>query len=164
MANEDKSAKDLIILTPEGKADLEKELDNLINVERPKNKEELALARSQGDLSENADYDAARARQAEIEGRINQINYILEHCTIREIDKNDKSVQIGSFVTVERQDNNKQIQFKVVGGSQEADFVKNYIDRETPLGKAVFGKLEGDIVEVRAPKPYKVKIVSVKFN
>ena len=69
-----------VLLTQSGVEKLEQERDNLINVERPKVIEELQLARSQGDLSENADYDAAREKQAHLESRIKEIDYMLQNC------------------------------------------------------------------------------------
>lgn len=151
------------VLTPEGKAALEKELDELIKVERDKNKQELALARSQGDLSENADYDAARNRQAEIEERIKQIQHILDTSVVIKKDKNTSVIQLGSVVTVKRVDNEKIIKFQVVGSS-ESDLTVSpkKVALDAPLAAAVYEHKIGDIVEVKAHNPYKIEITASK--
>ena len=145
------------VLTPEGKEKLENELEVLIRVEKPKNQEELALARSQGDLSENADYDAARDKQAQIEARINEIKYQLDHF------KTDKNiVNIGSTITILRLDNNKSIVFKI-GGSTETDLKATpiVIANTSPMGSAVIGKKVNDVCRVIAPKEFSVKIIKI---
>ncbi len=150
------------ILTPEGKKELEAELNDLLTVERPKNKEELALARSQGDLSENADYDAARNRQAEIEGRIKQINYMLDNYKVVEKNSNDKKVQIGSTVTVERLDKKREIRFTLVGTSEvDLSAVPQRLGNDSPLGKACIGHTVGEEITVSGPVSYKIKIKEI---
>ena len=90
-----------VLLTQSGLEKLEQERDNLINVERPKVIEELQLARSQGDLSENADYDAAREKQAHLESRIKEIDYMLQNAEIISEDQMDlKVVKPGTTVTI----------------------------------------------------------------
>lgn len=158
------SEENIGILTPQGKIRLQEELDHLLKVERPKNKEELALARSQGDLSENADYDAARNRQAEIEGRIKQINYMLDNFRVVAKDEGDnKTVQIGSTVTVTRLDKKRQIEFILVGTS-EVDLNKKpqRLGNDSPLGHACLGHAVGDEVTVQGPVAYTVHIDEIK--
>ena len=147
------------ILTPEGKKALEEELDNLLNVERPKNKEELSLARSQGDLSENADYDAARNKQAEIEGRIRQIRTMLDTYLVVEKTSGRGSVQIGSTVTVTREDTGIQSKYLIVGSS-EVDLKANpkRIAYDSPIGAALMGHAKGETARIEGPSSYSVKI------
>ena len=131
----------VVQLTIEGKKKLENERKNLIEVERPKVIEEIAFARSQGDLSENADYDAARDKQAHIEARIKEIEVMLENAKIIESADIDKStVQMGAIVTIENLDENKEAAYKIVG-SFETDPFNGKISNECPLAKAVLMKL-----------------------
>lgn len=150
-----------IILTKSGKAKLEKELRELIDHIRPEVIEELKAARAQGDLSENADYDAARAKQAEVEGRITQIENILANSQIIEEDNSVKMVKLGSTVTICDVDNNEEETYTLVG-SVEANPIKGLISNECALGEAIFGKKPGDVVNVKAINPYTVKIIKIK--
>lgn len=150
------------VMTPEGEADLRRELDNLLNVERPKNKEELALARSQGDLSENADYDAARNRQGEIEDRIKEIRYQLDNYKVVEKSATDE-IQIGSTVTVVRLDKSREQTFKIVGSSEvDLNAQPQKIANNSPLAKAVLGHRVGEEVTVPVAKTYRVRIQTVR--
>lgn len=151
-----------IQLTKEGKAKLELELRDLIDNQRPQNKQELVEARAQGDLSENADYDAARARQAEIEHRINEIEHILSHYVlIKETGKNSNKVGLGSNVKIRRLDNNATTIYSITG-STEADPFANKISNTSPLGSALIGHGKGDIILVKAKKAdYEVEILEV---
>lgn len=151
-----------IQLTKEGKAKLELELRDLIDNQRPQNKQELVEARAQGDLSENADYDAARARQAEIEHRINEIEHILSHhVLIKETGKNSNKVGLGSNVKIRRLDNNTTTIYSITG-STEADPFANKISNTSPLGSALIGHGKGDIILVKAKKAdYEVEILEV---
>ncbi len=150
-----------IILTKSGKAKLEKELRELIDHIRPEVIEELKAARAQGDLSENADYDAARAKQAEVEGRITQIENILANSQIIEEDNSVKMVKLGSTVTICDVDTNEEETYTLVG-SVEANPIKGLISNECALGEAIFGKKPGDVVNVKAINPYTVKIVKIQ--
>ncbi|QHX36458.1 transcription elongation factor GreA [Spiroplasma sp. BIUS-1] len=152
-----------IILTAEGLQELKDELANLINNVRPQVIEELVEARAQGDLSENADYDAARNRQAEVEARIKEVEAMLSKAKIIE-DSNSKNkeVKIGSQVTFTSQKTKKDMSVKIVGAI-EADPFENKISNESPLAKAMLGKVVGDSVEVRELKePYKITIKEIK--
>lgn len=148
-------------LTKEGYDQLEKELRNLIDVVREDVKKQLAEARAQGDLSENADYDAARGRQAEVEGRIQQIEAILANCEIIVEKKGDgKKVGLGSTVEIEYIELHRTATYTIVG-TIESDPFSGKISNASPLGEAIIGKKEGDIVEVKGKQVYSVKIVKL---
>ena len=149
-----------ILLTSEGFIELEEELDNLKNNERPSVIEAIKEARAQGDLSENADYDAARNKQAEVEARIKEIEFMLQNAKI--IEKNaEGAVSLGSNVEILYVDDDEVEIYSIVG-STEADPLENKISNESPIGKAIIGKKEGDIVEIESPNGnFKIKIVKV---
>lgn len=153
------SKKD-ILLTSEGFLELEEELNNLKNVRRPKVIEAIKDARAQGDLSENADYDAARNEQAEVEGRIKQIEFMLANAEIIEKSSNH-TVDLGSTVTISYVDDDEEEVYSIVG-RMEADPFENKISNESPIGKAIIGKKEGDTINVESPTgSYQIKIVKV---
>jgi len=151
-----------IILTNEGLQELKENLHHLLNVVRPQVIQELVEARAQGDLSENADYDAARNRQAEVEARIKDIETMLSKVKI--IDEKGKKVsgvKIGSTVKLHNLKTTKEFTIKIVGVI-EADPFENKISNESPLAKAIIGHDIDKILEVRDLKePYKVKIISI---
>ena len=153
------SKKD-ILLTSEGFLELEEELNELKNVRRPRVIEAIKDARAQGDLSENADYDAARTEQAEVEGRIKELEFMLANATI--IEKKDSHlVDVGSTVTISYVDDDEEEVYHIVG-RMEADPFENKISNESPIGKAILGKKEGDMVEIASPTgSYQIKIVKV---
>lgn len=134
-------------LTPEGIQALKDELKDLTTTKRAEIAERLKEAKADGDLSENAMFDAARDEQGFIEGRIAEIEHILKHATVIEGSKSDK-VSIGSTVHVELEDG--QVQYKIVG-STEANPDESKISNESPLGRALMGKKPGDEVEVQVP-------------
>ncbi|WP_339021381.1 transcription elongation factor GreA [Spiroplasma endosymbiont of Atherix ibis] len=152
-----------IILTAEGLEELKDELAHLINNVRPQVIEELVEARAQGDLSENADYDAARNRQAEVEARIKEVEAMLSKAKIIEdTNSKNKEVKIGSQVIFTNQKTKKEMKVKIVGAI-EADPFENKISNESPLAKAMMSKVVGDSVEVRELKePYKITINDIK--
>ena len=153
------SKKD-ILLTSEGFLELEEELNNLKNVRRPRVIEAIKDARAQGDLSENADYDAARNEQAEVEGRIKQIEFMLANAQIIE-KSSDHTVDLGSTVTISYVDDDEEEVYSIVG-RMEADPFENKISNESPIGKAIIGKKEGDTINVESPTgSYQIKIVKV---
>ena len=148
-------------LTQEGLEELKRELDDLINVQRPKNIIAIKEARALGDLSENADYDAAKNEQAEIEGRIKKIEKMLENAEIIDEIKTDK-VSIGSTVAIKYVDDDDTDEYKIVG-SQEADPFMSKISNESPIALAILNKKVGDIVEVESPNGvYKIEITEIK--
>lgn len=149
-----------ILLTAEGYAELEAELNDLRVNKRAENVQAIKEARSHGDLSENSEYDAARDEQAKIEARIQELEYKLEHATI--IDNKDKStVNVGSEVTVIYVDDDEEDTYYIVG-SLESDPFENKISNESPIGSALIGKKKGDIVSVEGPNgSYNVKIKEI---
>ncbi len=149
-----------VVLTPEGYLELEAELNDLKLNKRPEVINALKYARSLGDLSENADYDAARNEQAQLESRIKELEYKLEHCEI--IDNKDKGIaNVGSVIVVEYEPGDEE-EYKLVG-SLEADPFNNKISNESPIGKAVIGHRAGDTVSVESPNgSYDVLLKSVK--
>ena len=150
-----------IYVTREGLEELKKELDYLINVKRPENITSIKEARALGDLSENADYDAARNEQAELEGRIKKLEKMLENIEIIEKIDTDK-VSIGSTVSIKYVDDDDTDEYKIVG-SQEADPFMSKISNESPIAKAILNKKVGDIVEVESPNGvYKIEITEIK--
>ena len=149
-----------VILTAEGYLALEQELNDLKTNKRPAVIKALKEARAQGDLSENADYDAARNDQAQIEGRIKELEYKLEHSEIIDNSKNKGIVNLGSTVTIAYDDGEEE-EYMIVG-SMEADPFNNKISNESPIGKAVIGHKEAEEVEVESPNgSYIVKIVAI---
>lgn len=154
-----------VYLTQEGLDELKKELDNLINVRRPENIQAIKEARSLGDLSENADYDAARNKQAEIEGRIAEIEYILNNAKIIDGTKKAKTINVSSVVKYKELVDNTEYTVKIVS-SIESDPVTDpnnlKISNECSLGQALIGKKVGDVVSVKAIKPYQIEILEVK--
>ena len=139
-----------IYLTKDGLEELKKEYDDLAKKRRPEVLERVSQARNQGDLSENAEYTAARDELSFIDGRIDEIEEILKLATlIQSVGRSGKqTVELGSTVTLHVL-GKKEI-FTVVG-EWEADPIERKISHESPLGKALMGKEKGDKVEVEAP-------------
>ncbi|MDD6878930.1 MAG: transcription elongation factor GreA [bacterium] len=151
-----------IYLTQEGFEELKSELDVLINVKRPENIQAIKEARALGDLSENADYDAAKNDQAEIEGRIKKIEKMLENVEIIEKPNCDK-VGLGTTVSIRYVDDEDETdEYKIVG-SQEADPFESKISNESPIARAIMNKRVGDIVDVESPNGvYQIEIIDIK--
>ncbi len=137
-----------IILTAEGYLELETELKELKDVRRPEVIKSLKEARALGDLSENSDYDAARNEQAQVESRIKELEYKLEHAVIADGSKCD-TVNVGNTVIITYDDGEKE-EYKIVG-SLEADPFENKISNESPIGKAIIGHKAGETVQVISP-------------
>ena len=151
-----------VILTPEGAEKLTAELRHLIDVVRPEVIEQLSFARSLGDLSENADYDAAKARQSDVELRIRQLEDILSAATIVEnTATSTKVVSFGRTVTIKHLGTAQTMTFKIVG-THETNPAHNTISNVSPLGVAILGGHVGDKVQVKAPKPYSVEIIRIE--
>ena len=150
-----------IIITIEEKEKLEKEYRHLIDVERPDVIERIASARSQGDLSENADYDAARERQAQLESRIKEVESILDHAIIFDYSSaTSDEITIGHRVVFQRKGDNEKIAVKIVGNVGANPLAElPMISNESPLGKALIGHKIGDVVVVDCAEPYEVKII-----
>ena len=149
-------------LTEEGRLNLEREKQHLIDVDRPNNIKALQDARSQGDLSENADYDAAREEQSRIEARIAEITEILKNVKIITKDSSNR-VTTGKNVTIEFIGMNKTESYDIVG-TIEADPFEHKISNESPLGKAIMGHDKGTTLTVVSEngKEFRVKIIDVK--
>ncbi len=147
-------------LTKAGYKKLEEELRYLIDVARDEVKRELAEARAQGDLSENADYDAARGKQAEVEARIKEIEATLNNAEIIEENSKSNRVGLGTTVTLKFIEKNEEKTYMIVGSIESNPF-EGKISSSCALGEAILGKLVGDIIEVKAIKPYKVQIISI---
>ncbi len=155
---------DINLLTIEDKKRLEAELKELIEVKQPEIIQQLQEARAQGDLSENADYDAAKAEQGNIEKRINEINNILNNYQL--VGQGSSGVKhdvvsISATVKFENLSNKKVYQFLIIG-SEGANPKENKISNDCPLARSIIGKKVGDVVEVKGIEtPYKVKILEI---
>lgn len=148
-------------LTQAGLDALTEELEQLKTVDRDQNLEALKEARAQGDLSENADYDAAREEQARIEGRIKEIENILKNYTIIKSTKRGKAIHIGRKVSL-KIDDQSPVDYTIVG-SLEANPFQNMISNESPIGRAIIGAKEGDskLVKTQANREVQVTIEKV---
>ena len=149
-----------IYLTEEGLSELQKELDYLKLEKRPEIINALKDARALGDLSENAEYDAARSEQASTESRIQELERMLENVVIISGVKTDE-VALGTKVKIEYVDDSEFDEYSIVG-SKEADPFANKISNESPIAKAILGHKVGDIVNVDSPNgEYQVKVVEI---
>ena len=149
-----------LYLTEEGLEEIKKELEELINVRRPEVITALKDARAQGDLSENAEYDAARSEQAIVESRIKELEVMLERAVVITKVETDV-VSIGTKVTLEYVDDDDTEEYSIVG-SQEADPFTNKISNESPIAKAIMGLKVGSVVSVDSPNgKYDVKILAI---
>lgn len=147
-------------LTPEGLAELKAELAELVS-RRSEIAEEIASARSQGDLAENAEYHEAKEEQGRNEGRIEEIENILANSEVIETPKDDNKVRLGSKVELKSEDN-KVKEFQIVG-TVEADPLNGKISDESPIGQALLGKKVGEEVEIKTPAEtatYKIADIS----
>ncbi len=149
-----------LYITQEGLDELKKELDELKLVKRPEVISALKDARAQGDLSENAEYDAARTEQAIVEARIKDLEVMVENAVVITKADTDK-VGLGAKVTIEYVGDDDTEEYSIVG-SQEADPFANKISNESPIAKAIMNKKVGDVVSVESPNgTYDVKIVAI---
>ncbi len=136
------------ILTYEGLKRYEEELQNLKVVKRKEVHQKIKEAREQGDLSENAEYDAAKDEQRDIELRIEELEKLLKNAEVVVEDEIDlDKINIGCKVKVYEIDEDEEMEFKIVGSS-EANSLQNKISNESPVGQALMGKKVGDVVEV----------------
>lgn len=153
------STKNEFYLTKEGVTVLKDELHDLVTIQRPKLAERLREAKEMGDLSENAQYDAARDEQGFMEGRIAEIEHILKHASIIEGTKGGK-VSLGSTVHIELETGN--VKYTIVG-STEANPDEGKISNESLIGKALIGRKPGEEVEISVPAgTMKYKITHVE--
>jgi transcription elongation factor GreA len=147
-------------LTEEGLKSIKDELEYLKMTKRPEVINALKEARALGDLSENAEYDAARAEQATVEAKIVELEAMIEHAVIIKEVNNDK-VSIGNSVKIEYVGDGDTEEYSIVG-SKEADPFNNRISNESPIAQAIIGKKAGDVVTVASPNgEYQVKILEI---
>jgi transcription elongation factor GreA len=138
-------------ITREGYNELLKALERLRNVERPRITAEIEAARAHGDLSENAEYHAAKERQGHLEGKIRELESKLGESDIIEITRlPEDRVVFGSVVLLENLETGEKAQYRLVG-PHEADIKKHRLSVTSPIGKAVIGRTPGDVVTVHAP-------------
>lgn len=140
-----------IPVTPEGYQAIRRELENLKRVERPKTIRAIEEARAHGDLSENAEYAAAKERQGFIEGRINELGYKLAVLEVIDPDTLTKDRAVfGSRVLLENTETGQDVEYQLVG-PDESDLDKGRISIVSPLGRALLGKKPGDELVVEVP-------------
>jgi transcription elongation factor GreA len=138
-------------MTEEGLAKLKKDLEQLTTVERPAISQQIAEARDKGDLSENAEYDAAKEAQGLLEMRINRMEEMVASARIIDESKIDTSqVQILNKVKIKNTQNNQQVEYMLVSES-EADIKSGKISVGTPIAKGLLGKKVGDVVSIKVP-------------
>ncbi len=152
-------------ITKKGYEALKAELDRLRKIERPRVIEAIAEARGHGDLSENAEYDAAKERQGFIESRISEIEAKLADARVVEITgRTSDTVVFGATVSVIEQETQSKKQYTLVG-QDEADMKFNKISVQSPVGRALIGKRVGDFVEVKTPiKLVAYEVVEIRFE
>ena len=151
-------------MTAEGYAALDAELKRLKTVERPAVIQQIAEARTHGDLSENAEYHAAKERQSFIEGRVAELEDKIARAQIIDVSKlSGKQVKFGATVNLLDEDSGEKSKYKIVG-EDESDVKAGKISISSPIARALIGKEEGDVVEVMAPGgPKSYEIVKVKY-
>ena len=147
-------------ITEEGLKALQERYDNLIHVTLEEVKKEIAEARSHGDLSENADYDAARESQAQVQAEIDSIEHTLQNYVIINT-KGGTRITVGSTVTLQFIDNKEKATYQIVGGV-ETDPLNGKISNNSPLAQAIMDAKVGDKRTVQVAKPYEVIIIEVK--
>lgn len=138
-------------MTEEGLANLKKELEQMTNVERPAISQQIAEARDKGDLSENAEYDAAKEAQGLLEMRIAKLEDMIANARIIDESKIDTSqVQILNKVKIKNTKNNQQVEYTLVSES-ESDIKNGKISVATPIARGLLGKKVGDVVDIKVP-------------
>ncbi len=139
-------------MTPEGQLKLREELQNLKEVEMPQVVKDIATARDHGDLSENAEYHAAKERQGQVEARIRMLDDKLARAQVIETANQDsEQVRFGTTVSLEDAETGERMTYTIVG-EDEADANEGLISVTSPVGRALLGKEPGDNVQVRVPK------------
>ncbi len=152
---------DQFYMTQEGYEAAKKQLEYLQTVKRAEIVERIAEARSHGDLSENAEYDAARNEQAANEGEIAELDYRVKNAVIIEDSGDNSLVHIGSTVTVHDFDLEEDVAYTIMG-TTEVDPMNNVISNESPVGAALLRHKKGDTVTVKAPNgEYQLKILKI---
>ena len=152
-----------ILLTRAGHSALNDELKRLKSIERPAVVAAIAEARAHGDLSENAEYHAAREKQSFIEGRVKELEAILGLADVIDTSKLSGTVKFGATITLVDEDTDEERTYQIVG-EPEADLEKGKLNIKSPLARALIGKDEGDSVEVRTPGGEKsYEILSIEY-
>ena len=153
-----------IPLTRAGHTALNEELKQLKSVERPAIIAAIAEAREHGDLSENAEYHAARERQSFVEGRVKELEGILSLAEVIDTSRLSGAVKFGALVTLVDEDTEEERTYRIVG-EPEADLERGMLNIKSPLARALIGKDEGDTVEVRTPGGEKsYEIVRIAYS
>jgi transcription elongation factor GreA len=154
-----------IPITPEGFQKLKEELDRLKKIERPENIKAIAEARAHGDLSENAEYHAAKEKQSFIEGRINELqarigqSQVIDPATISQ-----DRISFGATVKILDVDTDEEKEYMLVG-PDESDIKKGRISIQSPIGRSLIGKEQGDVVTIKAPaKTMEYEILEIRFE
>ncbi|MBD3763609.1 MAG: transcription elongation factor GreA [Rhodobacterales bacterium] len=152
-----------IPMTRAGFTALDEELKNLKSVERPAVIRAIAEAREHGDLSENAEYHAAREKQSFIEGRIKELEGVLSLAEVIDPSKLSGPIKFGATVTLVDEDTDEERTYQIVGET-EADIENGKLNVRSPLARALIGKDEGDSVEVKTPGGQRsYEVVSVRY-
>ena len=152
-----------IPLTRTGKTALDAELKNLKSVERPAVIRAIATAREHGDLSENAEYHAAREKQSFIEGRVKELESILGLAEVIDPASLSGTIKFGATVTLVDEDTDEEKTYQIVG-EPEANIESGKLNLKSPLSRALIGKEEGDSIEVRTPGGVKAyEILTIKY-
>ncbi len=152
-----------ILMTPAGHAALETELKTLRSVERPEVIRAIAEAREHGDLSENAEYHAAREKQSFIEGRIKELEGLLGRAEVVDVSRLAGPVKFGATVTLLDEESEEEKTYQIVG-EFEANIEKGLLNIRSPLARALIGKEEGDAVDVATPGGLRgYEILSVRY-
>ncbi len=150
-------------MTRSGFDTLDSELKALKSVERPAVIKAIAEAREHGDLSENAEYHAARERQSFVEGRIKELESIISRAEVIDTSKLSGTIKFGATVTLVDEDSDEERTYQIVGEA-EADIERGLLNMRSPLARALIGKDEGDSVEVRTPGGEKTyEVVSIRY-
>lgn len=153
-----------IPMTRAGFDQLDEELRELKGVERPAVIRAIAEAREHGDLSENAEYHAAREKQSFVEGRIKELEMVISRAEVIDPSKLSGSVKFGATVRLVDEDTDEEKTFQLVG-EQEADLERGLLNVRSPLARALIGKDEGDSVEVQTPGGQKsYEILSIRYE
>jgi transcription elongation factor GreA len=139
-----------IVLTPDGLKKVQSELDELKSVARKQVADRIREAKQFGEIGENSEYEAAKAEQAQIEGRIETLQYLLANATIVDKHENDGKVGVGSIVRVRDVASGEELRYEIVG-AEEADPAAYRISNQSPLGEALMGRTAGKTVNVKTP-------------
>lgn len=150
-------------LTRQGFIKLDAELKNLKSVRRPAVIRAIAEAREHGDLSENAEYHAAREEQSHIEGRVKELESIIGRADVIDTSKMSGSIKFGATIELADCDTDAEVTYQIVGEA-EADIEAGLLNMKSPLARAMIGKEQGDVVEVRTPGGVReYEILTAKF-